>query len=816
MLVLVDGMDEAQSTATKLQELGYTTNTTIDASDVEAGFIKVELAGNTNAGTAADALNAQGILAQPNFYYYLLDEEEDSTSSSSSTTSSSASGASGSSSASSAASASPSQPSSASTDPAASNTGSDTVEAMTDTIVEEAAANGNIEIEEYAEEEPLTTTSEPTLLGLLNEQPLGAQAVSIDDPESNQKTNWLTMVNAYSAWETTKTEKRVTVAVIDSGCNVNHEDLKDNIVGQYDTQTGGTSASDVADEKNHGTHVAGIISAKANNGKGVAGVSYNAGLYIIRAMHESNGKYVAESSDVTKAYQNIIDNQEKHHIRVVNMSLGTKRTGSLTANDAAVMNKINDAYTKNGILTVCAAGNRDGSVPYRCYVCDFSNTLFGVINLIKDGSKIVRNENSNYNLTGERTKDLGAPGGGNGSSIISTVADGSYTGMFGTSMASPVAAGIAALVFAANQTMTPAQVSSVICSSATDLTPVNSSTDTKTGFDASTGYGLINADKAVKMAVAGKFVNGADSIAKGTSTKLECTGASNWQSDDTSVATVNAKTGVVTGNKGGYATICATCNGDTVTKTIAVYDASITGTSTVKRGSQSTYNVSNTPNGTWIFSTDKASVATITSNGVLTARSKGTVEVTAKLSSNPGIQIHRSVTVSDTSSSGASSSGSSSGESSSGGSSSGGGSSYTATSVPMYRLYNPNSGEHFYTKDSVERDNLVSAGWYYEGKGWMAPQKSNTPVYRLYNAYGGEHHYTMDSSERSNLVSLGWSDEGIGWYSDDNKGQVLYREYNPNAYANNHNYTADWSEHAMLMDAGWQDEGYAWYGVKSS
>nr|MCR5047827.1 hypothetical protein [Saccharofermentans sp.] len=83
--------------------------------------------------------------------------------------------------------------------------------------------------------------------------------------------------------------------------------------------------------------------------------------------------------------------------------------------------------------------------------------------------------------------------------------------------------------------------------------------------------------------------------------------------------------------------------------------------------------------------------------------------------------------------------------------------------VNMYRLYNRNSGEHFYTSDSAERDHLMSLGWSYEGLGWTAPAMSNTPVYRLYNQYGGEHHYTTSVAERDSLVAAGWTYESIGW-----------------------------------------------------
>lgn len=55
-------------------------------------------------------------------------------------------------------------------------------------------------------------------------------------------------------------------------------------------------------------------------------------------------------------------------------------------------------------------------------------------------------------------------------------------------------------------------------------------------------------------------------------------------------------------------------------------------------------------------------------------------------------------------------------------------------SIEMYRKYNPNSGEHFYTSQVNEKNNLVSLGWNYEGIGWYAPSTGD-PVYRLYNSF---------------------------------------------------------------------------------
>lgn len=91
-----------------------------------------------------------------------------------------------------------------------------------------------------------------------------------------------------------------------------------------------------------------------------------------------------------------------------------------------------------------------------------------------------------------------------------------------------------------------------------------------------------------------------------------------------------------------------------------------------------------------------------------------------------------------------------------------------ANAADMHRLYNPNSGEHFYTANTGEKNNLTKVGWKSEGIGWIAPNSGN-PVYRLYNKNAGDHHYTMNANEKNNLVKVGWKYEGVGWYSDTKK-----------------------------------------------
>ncbi len=135
----------------------------------------------------------------------------------------------------------------------------------------------------------------------------------------------------------------------------------------------------------------------------------------------------------------------------------------------------------------------------------------------------------------------------------------------------------------------------------------------------------------------------------------------------------------------------------------------------------------------------------------------------------------------------------------------------TDTGIPMYRLYNPNSGEHFYTANKGEMQSLDSVGWNYEGIAWYAPS-SGTPVYRMYNPNVGDHHYTMNWAEVQMLQAAGWNYEGEAWKSG---GSVkMLRAYNPNAVTGTHHYTSNRAEINMIVAAGWRDEGYGWYALR--
>lgn len=135
-----------------------------------------------------------------------------------------------------------------------------------------------------------------------------------------------------------------------------------------------------------------------------------------------------------------------------------------------------------------------------------------------------------------------------------------------------------------------------------------------------------------------------------------------------------------------------------------------------------------------------------------------------------------------------------------------------AEQIPVYRVYNPHSGEHFYTKDTNERDYLVSIGWQDEGIGSYSVTEGNE-LYRVYNPNSGEHHYTLSRGEIDALIIAGWQDEGIAWLTATD-GLSVYRLFNPNARnAGSHHYTVDLNERNQLLKLGWKNEGIAYYSA---
>ncbi len=122
------------------------------------------------------------------------------------------------------------------------------------------------------------------------------------------------------------------------------------------------------------------------------------------------------------------------------------------------------------------------------------------------------------------------------------------------------------------------------------------------------------------------------------------------------------------------------------------------------------------------------------------------------------------------------------------------------------RFYNPNSGEHFYTRDRSEGESLKRAGWNAEGE-CFGFAEAGTPIYRVYNPNIGDHFFTADKEEAENCIRAGWKDEGIAWYTDP-LTTTAYRLYNPNS--GRHFFTENEAEAKNLVALGWNDEGMAW------
>ncbi|WP_165782715.1 InlB B-repeat-containing protein [Bifidobacterium margollesii] len=136
----------------------------------------------------------------------------------------------------------------------------------------------------------------------------------------------------------------------------------------------------------------------------------------------------------------------------------------------------------------------------------------------------------------------------------------------------------------------------------------------------------------------------------------------------------------------------------------------------------------------------------------------------------------------------------------------------TVKRVPVYRVYNRNSGLHHYTTSAAERNMLVRLGWRDESRGasFVTVGRGTPgarPVYREYNRRSGNHNWTLNKREHDMLVRLGWRNEGVAWYAPSN-GRPVYRLYNRNS--GEHVYTTSYGEYRAVVKAGWRGEGVAW------
>jgi len=132
-----------------------------------------------------------------------------------------------------------------------------------------------------------------------------------------------------------------------------------------------------------------------------------------------------------------------------------------------------------------------------------------------------------------------------------------------------------------------------------------------------------------------------------------------------------------------------------------------------------------------------------------------------------------------------------------------------AGEVAVYRMYNPNSGEHMLTAMIEEADALLGMGWKSEGVAFIAPKESDKAVYRM---YAGMHTYITDIGELHLLCENNWRFEGVAFHSG---GSIpVYRVYNPNN--GDHVFTVAPDEKDNLISLGWSDEGTAFFAERKA
>lgn len=258
-------------------------------------------------------------------------------------------------------------------------------------------------------------------------KPIHAEILKEEVKEFDSIPEGIKNIAAPDFWEKGRCGAGIKIAIIDTGCDINHRDIKDRIVDtQNFTNENKFDKKDVTDYDGHGTHVAGIIAASGNNA-GIIGVAPKAELIILKALTSKGGAY----SWIIKAINYAIEKK----VDIINMSLGGKY------NSQQLHYAIKRAVANN-ILVVVAAGNDgdgDGETHEINYPAAYNES-------ISVGSIKYNNDESRFSSSNDEL-DLVAPGqGANGRGIISLAPDNKYVELIGTSMASPHVAGALALI----------------------------------------------------------------------------------------------------------------------------------------------------------------------------------------------------------------------------------------------------------------------------------------------------------------------------------------------------------------------------------
>ncbi len=286
-----------------------------------------------------------------------------------------------------------------------------------------------------------------------------AAALVPNDPEYLGQWH-LPQIQAEQAWDLGQGSAGAVIAILDSGIDASQPDFAGKLLLGYNTFS---NNSDTSDAFGHGTEVAGVAGALTNNAVGVAGVAGNAPIMPVRVT-DANG--AANAASIANGIIWATD----HGARVINLSFdGIVGNATITAAAEYALN--------HGTLVVAAAGN--------CGCVDAQVETPFILSV----SATDQNDALAYFSSTGPFVDLAAPG----TDILTTAKYGLYLPDSGTSLASPVVAGVAGLMFGANPALTPTAATELLEGTALDLG--------NAGYDPNFGYGRVNALAAVSAAI---------------------------------------------------------------------------------------------------------------------------------------------------------------------------------------------------------------------------------------------------------------------------------------------------------------------------
>jgi len=295
-------------------------------------------------------------------------------------------------------------------------------------------------------------------------------------------------VAALRAWATTTGDDDIIVAVLDSGVDYNHSDLQHNIwvrdenVKKYEDSELGSiedvhgynavdNTGDPMDENGHGTHCAGIVGAEGGNEIGISGVNWKVKIMPLKFMNASG---FGTSKSAIEAINYVIDRKRAGvNVRIISASWGTK------LRSRALEDVIRKAY-EEGILFVAASGNDSLSTD----LLPQYPASYNLGNLISVAALNRQDELASFSNYGVKSVHIAAPG----ANILSTWLGNEYEEHSGTSMATPMVSGIAALVLSKRPTLSVEELRSILLNSVDKLPSLNGKVATG---------GRINAAKAV-------------------------------------------------------------------------------------------------------------------------------------------------------------------------------------------------------------------------------------------------------------------------------------------------------------------------------